>query len=131
MCAAVPTALVYAASVALLISAPLAAAVALPLPCGSGVVPGVPEANKHEPLLPWGRYHQGRVVLGSRVEAACATPADLQHAAGLYRHEKFILCYRTETKKVSRVRRLLEKRRSRSSKMREFVLQGRVQVQGV
>jgi hypothetical protein len=67
---------------------------------GAGVVPGVKEANKHEPLLPWGRYHQGRVVLGSRVEAACATPADLQHAAGLYRHEKFILCFRADTKKV-------------------------------
>jgi hypothetical protein len=66
----------------------------------AGVVPGVKEANKHEPLLPWGRYHQGRVVLGSRVEAACATPADLQHAAGLYRHEKFILCFRADTKKV-------------------------------
>lgn len=25
---------------------------------GSGVVPGVQEANKREPLLPWGRYHQ-------------------------------------------------------------------------
>ncbi|WIA11604.1 hypothetical protein OEZ85_011709 [Tetradesmus obliquus] len=67
---------------------------------GSGVVPGVKEANKGEPLLPWGRYHQGRVVLGSRVEAACATPADLHHAAGLYKHEKFVLCFRADTKKV-------------------------------
>lgn len=58
------------------------------------------EANKGEPLLPWGRYHQGRVVLGSRVEAACATPADLHHAAGLYKHEKFVLCFRADTKKV-------------------------------
>jgi len=24
----------------------------------SGAVPGVQEANKKEPLLPWGRYHQ-------------------------------------------------------------------------
>jgi hypothetical protein len=64
------------------------------------VVPGVKEANKNEPLLPWGRYHQGRVVLGSRVEAACATPGDLQHAAGLYKHEKFVLCFRADDKKV-------------------------------
>ncbi|KAF6257569.1 vitamin B6 photo-protection and homoeostasis-domain-containing protein [Scenedesmus sp. NREL 46B-D3] len=67
---------------------------------GSGTVPGVKEANKNEPLLPWGRYHQGRVVLGSRVEAACATPGDLHHAAGLYKHEKYILCFRSDTKKV-------------------------------
>jgi hypothetical protein len=70
--------------------------------CVAGVVPGVKEANKNEPLLPWGRYHQGRVVLGSRVEAACATPGDLQHAAGLYKHEKFVLCFRADTKKVSK-----------------------------
>jgi len=63
-------------------------------------VPGVPEANRHEPLLPWGRYHQGRVVLGSRVEASCATPADLHHAATLYKQEKFVLCYRADKKKV-------------------------------
>lgn len=66
----------------------------------TGVVPGVPEANRHEPLLPWGRYHQGRVVLGSRVEASCATPADLHHAATLYKQEKFVLCYRADKKKV-------------------------------
>lgn len=66
----------------------------------AGSVPSVPEANKHEPLLPWGRYHQGRVVLGSRVEGACATPADLAHAAGLYKSERFILCYRPDVKKV-------------------------------
>jgi hypothetical protein len=65
-----------------------------------GVVPGVPEANHNEPLLPWGRYHQGRVVLGSRVEAACATPADLHHAATLYKQEKFVICYRADKKKV-------------------------------
>lgn len=62
------------------------------------------EANKNEPLLPWGRYHQGRVVLGSRVEAACATPADLQHAATLYKQEKFVICYRADKKKVRHAR---------------------------
>ena len=30
-----------------------------------GAVPGVKEANKKEPLLPWGRYHQVRRVPGS------------------------------------------------------------------
>lgn len=59
------------------------------------------EANHGEPLLPWGRYHQGRVVLGSRVEAACATPADLHHAASLYKQEKYIICYRADNKKVN------------------------------
>lgn len=68
-----------------------------------GVVPGVADANRREPLLPWGRYHQGRVVLGSRVEAACATPADLHHAAALYKHEKFVVCYRADRKKVGTV----------------------------
>eukprot|EP00879_Flechtneria_rotunda_P027668 GHRR01029648.1.p1 GENE.GHRR01029648.1~~GHRR01029648.1.p1 ORF type:complete len:303 (+),score=119.19 GHRR01029648.1:516-1424(+) len=66
----------------------------------SGVVPDIQEANKNEPLLPWGRYHQGRVVLGSRVEAACTAPADLNHAAGLYKNEKYVLCYRPDSKKV-------------------------------
>lgn len=61
---------------------------------------GVPEANHSEPLLPWGRYHQGRVVLGSRVEAACATPADLAHAATLYKGEKFVVAYRADKKTV-------------------------------
>lgn len=65
-----------------------------------GVVPTVKEANHGEPLLPWGRYHQGRVVLGSRVEAACATPADLHHAATLYKQEKFVICYRADKRKV-------------------------------
>jgi hypothetical protein len=64
------------------------------------MVLGVAEANHNEPLLPWGRYHQGRVVLGSRVEAACATPADLHHAATLYKQEKFVVCYRPDKKKV-------------------------------
>lgn len=66
----------------------------------AGVVPGVAEANHNEPLLPWGRYHQGRVVLGSRVEDACAAPADLHHAATLYKQEKFVVCYRPDKKKV-------------------------------
>lgn len=68
----------------------------------AGVVPGVAEANHNEPLLPWGRYHQGRVVLGSRVEAACAMPADLHHAATLYKQEKFVVCYRPDKKKVGK-----------------------------
>lgn len=67
-----------------------------------GVVPSVPAANHSEPLLPWGPYHQGRVVLGSTVEAACAAPADLNHAAALFKNEKFILCYRQDKKKVRR-----------------------------
>ncbi|KAK9809874.1 hypothetical protein WJX72_000793 [[Myrmecia] bisecta] len=46
----------------------------------TGVVPGLPEANRNEPLLPWGPYGQGRVVLGARVEEACAGPSDLQAA---------------------------------------------------
>lgn len=71
----------------------------------AGVVPGVPEANHNEPLLPWGRYHQGRVVLGSRVEDACATPADLHHAATMYKQEKFVVCYRADKKKVRHVGR--------------------------
>eukprot|EP00878_Enallax_costatus_P016994 GHUV01017842.1.p1 GENE.GHUV01017842.1~~GHUV01017842.1.p1 ORF type:complete len:446 (+),score=164.94 GHUV01017842.1:1291-2628(+) len=66
----------------------------------TGIVPTVYEANHNEPLLPWGRYHQGRVVLGSRVEAACATPGDLHHAASLYKQEKYIICYRADKKKV-------------------------------
>jgi hypothetical protein len=41
-----------------------------------GAVPGVKEANKNEPLLPWGRYHQVRVFAcgggGFGVGVACA-----------------------------------------------------------
>jgi hypothetical protein len=56
-----------------------------------GCVPGVAEANHNEPLLPWGRYNQGRLVLGASVEAACAVPSDLGYAArrfpeGAYRY---------------------------------------------
>lgn len=72
----------------------------MPLSGPAGVVPGVAEANHNEPLLPWGRYHQGRVVLGSRVEDACAAPPDLHHAATLYKQEKFVVCYRADKKKV-------------------------------
>ena len=63
-------------------------------------VPGIAEANHKEPLLPWGRYHQGKVLLGARVEQACSTPADLTHAAALFKNEKFIMTYRPDTKKV-------------------------------
>ncbi|KAI8464617.1 MAG: vitamin B6 photo-protection and homoeostasis-domain-containing protein [Monoraphidium minutum] len=65
-----------------------------------GAVPGVTEANQGEPLLPWGRYHQGRIVLGAAVEDAVHSPAELARAAALFRSERFIVTYRPETRKV-------------------------------
>eukprot|EP00198_Chlamydomonas_reinhardtii_P013815 XP_001703152.1 predicted protein [Chlamydomonas reinhardtii] len=58
-----------------------------------GQVPGVAEANHHEPLLPWGRYNQGRLVLGASVEAACAAPADLLTAAAAFREGPYLASF--------------------------------------
>jgi hypothetical protein len=72
------------------------------LPRPAGAVPNIQEANKREPLLPWGRrYHQGRVVLGARVDQACLGPGELRRAAGAYKNERFVMTYRHDTKKVS------------------------------
>ncbi|GFR40042.1 hypothetical protein Agub_g580 [Astrephomene gubernaculifera] len=67
-----------------------------------GCVPGVAEANQQEPLLPWGRYNQRRLVLGASVEAACAGPADLSYAAGLFRQGSYgyMVTYRPDTRKA-------------------------------
>ena len=66
----------------------------LPKPKPAPQVPGVAEANHHEPLLPWGRYNQGRLVLGASVEAACAAPADLLTAAAAFREGPYLVTYR-------------------------------------
>ncbi|KAG2430432.1 hypothetical protein HXX76_009956 [Chlamydomonas incerta] len=65
-----------------------------------GQVPGVAEANHNEPLLPWGRYNQGRLVLGASVEAACARPGDLLTAAAAFRDGRYLVTYRPDTKKA-------------------------------
>ncbi|PNH12864.1 hypothetical protein TSOC_000128 [Tetrabaena socialis] len=61
-----------------------------------GAVPGVAEANQGEPLLPWGRYNQSRLVLGASVEAACAGSSDLAYSAGLFREGRYLVTYRWE-----------------------------------
>lgn len=67
----------------------------------AGAMPGIPEANHNEPLLPWGAHNQGRIVLGASMEQACASPSDvrfvLQHGS---KDSKYILAYRTDHKKV-------------------------------
>mmetsp|Transcript_18092 Transcript_18092/g.38937 ORF Transcript_18092/g.38937 Transcript_18092/m.38937 type:complete len:412 (-) Transcript_18092:1030-2265(-) len=66
----------------------------------TGTVPAIPEANKREPLLPWGSYNQQRVVLGASVEAACpGGPAELAVLASVYRGERYMLTYRPESGK--------------------------------
>ncbi|GIL71507.1 hypothetical protein Vretimale_2630 [Volvox reticuliferus] len=67
-----------------------------------GRVPSVAEANHNEPLLPWGRYNQGRLVLGASVEAACAGPSDLGYAASRFPESsyRYLVTYRPDTKKA-------------------------------
>ncbi|GIL46240.1 hypothetical protein Vafri_3268 [Volvox africanus] len=67
-----------------------------------GSVPSVAEANRNEPLLPWGRYNQGRLVLGASVEAACAGPSDLGYAASRFPESsyRYLVTYRPDTKKA-------------------------------
>jgi hypothetical protein len=68
-------------------------------------VPDIAEANHREPLLPWGGYNQGAIVLGATVESACATPTDLAHASALFAKERYVMTYRPDTKKVGGVQR--------------------------
>jgi hypothetical protein len=60
----------------------------------AGTVPGLEEANRNEPLLPWGRYGQNRVVLGARVDEACAGPSKLREALAATGDLPFALTYR-------------------------------------
>ncbi|MEW5299951.1 MAG: hypothetical protein WDW36_002919 [Sanguina aurantia] len=66
----------------------------------SGVVPGIEEANTNEPLLPWGSYNQGRVVLGATVQEACKGPQELKDALAQYGDRQYMLTYRPEVDKV-------------------------------
>lgn len=66
----------------------------------TGVVPDPALANDKEPLLPWGPYGQGRVVLGARVEDACQGPAEYADALHLFSDCPFALTYRPETKQA-------------------------------
>lgn len=43
-------------------------------------MPGLPEGNYREPLMPWSDPHNGRVVLGATVEEACTGPHQLAGA---------------------------------------------------
>lgn len=53
-----------------------------------GQVPSVCEANHKEPMLPWGAFNQGRVVLGSSVAAAFQGPAQFLALSKVYKDQK-------------------------------------------
>ncbi|EFJ49504.1 hypothetical protein VOLCADRAFT_80645 [Volvox carteri f. nagariensis] len=67
-----------------------------------GFIPGVAEANHNEPLLPWGRHNQNRLVLGASVESACAGPSELAHAVQRFPEPeyRYLVTYRPDTKKA-------------------------------
>lgn len=65
-----------------------------------GIVPGVREANNNEWLLPFGGYHQSRIVLGSCISDAFLSSADLAAVAPIFANERFILSYRFDTRQA-------------------------------
>ena len=65
-----------------------------------GLVPGVCEANNNEWLIPFGGYHQSRIILGSCIGDAFLSFSDLSSVAPLFSSEKFILSYRFDTRQA-------------------------------
>lgn len=65
-----------------------------------GMVPELAETNAGEPLAPWMDPVGGRVILGARVEDACASPEDLAQALETFAGRQYAITYRPDSRKA-------------------------------